>query len=279
MQNLLRGDRRLFKHTRQRWPAAAFQHDRGKIQPADVRKNQCVFQERRCALESRSAFQFANQHGSIELRQILERTSSSKHQVVHHGGHGAAFEHSVARKFRVFIGTRRAAPRFNVEVLVFERMRQFVGHDHALVGNGAPVRDVEFLGLGIVQTLDLLREHVHHERIKIEPLGEQPESFRGARVSVAFGGILLLVHLLDHVSANLLARPQRFLQRGEQLQTGDLAHLLQHFVGGSDELSIVGGLGIRTRSPCRAVLRASIRSAKTPAKANEQCRQAASRAF
>ena len=130
-------------------------------------------------------------------------------------------------------------------MLVFKRMRQFMSHHHALVGQRAPVCDVEFARLGIVEPLNLLREHVHHEGIEIESLGKQAKGFRAALVGVAFGGVLFFVHLLDDVSANFLARTQRFFQRRDQFEAGDLAHLAENFVGGRDEIGIRGGLGIR----------------------------------
>ncbi|PYT60348.1 MAG: hypothetical protein DMG35_11325 [Acidobacteria bacterium] len=150
-------------------------------------------------------------------------------------------------------------------------MRQFMGHDHALIAKRAPVCDVKFLCLGVVQTLDLLREHVHHKSIKVESFGKQAESFGRARVSIPLGGILFFVHLLDDVGANLLARAQRFLQRSEQLQTGDLAHLAEHFVGGGDELGIVEGLGIRARSRHGSFLRRGSCRTEKKGKARKQC--------
>ncbi len=89
-------------------------------------------------------------------------------------------------------------------------MRQFMGHHHALVGKRAPVCDVEFAHLGIVEPLNLLREHVHHESIEVESFGKQAKGFGAALVGVAFSGILLFVHLLDDVSADFVARTQRF---------------------------------------------------------------------
>ena len=96
-------------------------------------------------------------------------------------------------------------------MLVFEGMRQFMGHDHALVGKRAPVRDIKFPGLGIVETFDLFREHVHHEGIKVKALGKQAKGFRAALIGVAFSGILFFVHLLDDVRADFLPGTQGFL--------------------------------------------------------------------
>src|SRR5207237_3093871 len=65
----------------------------------------------------------------------------------------------------------------------------------------------------------------------------------------------------------------------EQLQTGDFAHLLEHFVGGSKELGVVGGFGRGTRCRCGAILRAGSCRDGTPAKANSQRKQCAMRSF
>ena len=132
-------------------------------------------------------------------------------------------------------------------MLVLESMRQFMGHDHALVGKRAPVRDVKFAGRRIVEPFDLFREHVDHKRIEVESLGKEPKGFNAALVGVAFGGIFVLVHLLDNVGADFFARTQGFFQRSEQFQTGDLAHLAEDFVGGCNKLGVRRGLGIRGR--------------------------------
>src|SRR5437773_2078294 len=53
--------------------------------------------------------------------------------------------------------------------------------------------------------------HVDHESIQVKPPGEQTKGFGGTRVCVTLGGILFLVHLLNHIGANFLAGAQRFL--------------------------------------------------------------------
>jgi hypothetical protein len=122
-----------------------------------------------------------------------------------------------------------------------------MGHDHALVGKRAPVCDVEFAGLRIIETLDLFRKHVHHEGIEVESLGKESKGLGAALVGVAFLGIFLFIHLLDDVSANFLARTQGFFERCNQFQASDLAHLAEDFVGGSKEIGIRARLGIHGR--------------------------------
>src|SRR2546430_13349893 len=67
-------------------------------------------------------------------------------------------------------------------MLVLESMRQFMGHDHALVGKRTPVRDVKFAGRRIVEPFDLFREHIDHERIEVESLGKESKGFGAALV-------------------------------------------------------------------------------------------------
>ena len=210
MQDLLRGNRRPLKHTRQRGPAPIFQDGGREGESADVGKDQRVLEERRRFLQSRSAAQITDQHSRIEVWQVFEGAACAKHQVIDHRSHGATFEHRIARQFGIFIGPGCFNPRFDLEMLVFKSMRQFMGHHHALVGQRAPICDVEFARLGIVKPLNLLGEHVHHEGIQVESLGKQAKGFGAALVGVAFSGILLFVHLLDDVSADFLARTQRF---------------------------------------------------------------------
>ena len=129
-------------------------------------------------------------------------------------------------------------------------------HDHALVAQRAPVRDVKLAGLGIVKPLDLLGEHIDHEGIQVEALGEKSKGFRAALVGVAFGGILFFVHLRDDVGPDFLPRTQRFFQRGNEFQAGDLAHLAKDFIGSGNEVGIRCRLGIgRGRSDGRFLRR------------------------
>ena len=90
-------------------------------------------------------------------------------------------------------------------------MGQFMGHDHTLVTGRAPISNVKLLGPGIIEPFDLLGKHVDHESIQVKPPGEQTKGFGGTRVCVTLGGILFLVHLLNHIGANFLAGAQRFL--------------------------------------------------------------------
>ena len=151
-------------------------------------------------------------------------------------------------------------------MLVLEGVGQFVSHDHALIAGGTPVRDIEFLRLGIVQPFDLLREHVHHKGVEVEPLRQQAKCFGGARIGIALSRILFFAHLLDDIRTNLFARPQGFFQRREQLQSGDFAHLLEHFIRSGKELGIISGFGIRSRGCRSAILRARGRTEQTDGK-------------
>ncbi len=132
-------------------------------------------------------------------------------------------------------------------MLILEGVRQFMGHDHALVGKRAPVRDVKFSGLRIVEPFDLFGEHVHHEIVEVESFGKKAKGFGAALVGIAFGGILFFVHLLDDIGADFFARTERFFERRNQFQARDLAHLAENFVGSSNEVGIRGGPGIRGR--------------------------------
>jgi hypothetical protein len=154
-------------------------------------------------------------------------------------------------------------------MLVLERVRQLMGHHHALIVEGAPVRNVELLSFGIVEPLNLLGEHIDHKSIEIESFGKQAEGFRAALVRIALGGIFLFVHLLDDVSADFLARAQRFFQRRHQFQPGDLAHLPEHFIGSCNEIGIRGSLGISGRRRHSRCLRAPRDATKQQGKAQE----------
>jgi len=73
-----------------------------------------------------------------------------EHFVVHHGGHRGTFAHRVTRKFGVVIRARGFDPGINVEGLIFKRVGQLVRHHRALLVRRNPVRDIKFLGFGVV---------------------------------------------------------------------------------------------------------------------------------
>jgi len=247
VENLLCGNRRLLEQTRERSPARILHDCSREVKSAEIGKDQRVLEERRSLLQRWRAAQIADQHARVEVRHILQRAPGPEHQVINHGGHGAALEHGVARQLGILVGPRCFYPRLDLEMLVLERMRQFMRHHHPLVGKRAPVSNIEFMRRRIVKPLDLFREHIDHERIEVESLREEAKGFGAALVGVAFGGILVFVHLLDDVGADFLARTQGSLQRCAQFQPSDLAHLAEDFIGGSNELGIRGRLGMRGR--------------------------------
>src|SRR5579859_2395128 len=138
-----------------------------------------------------------------------------------------------------------------------------------LLVRSAPVGNVKFLAFRVVKPLDLLGEHVYHEGVEVESLRQQAKRLGRARVGVALGGILFLVHLLDNIRANFLPRPQGLLQWGEQLQPRNLAHLLENFVRRGKELCVIGGFRIRTRRPGRVFLCVHRQAGKTADQAKQ----------
>ena len=230
-------------------------------------------------MQRRSAAQIADQNAGIEVRQILQGAPGAKHQIIDHGSHGAAFEHRIAREFSIFVGPSCLYPRLDLKVLILERVRQFVGHDHALVRKGTPVRDIEFTSLRIVETFDLFGEHVHHEGIEVESFGNEAKSLSAARVGIAFHRIFFFVHLLDNKGADFLARAQRLFQRRAELQPGDFAHLVEDFIGGSNKIGLRAGLGGCGKRGDGSFLRANGDLAKENNEAQEQSAQRRKRVF
>ncbi|PYU83058.1 MAG: hypothetical protein DMG51_12895 [Acidobacteria bacterium] len=206
MEDLLCGNRRLLEQARQSGPAGILHDCSREGKSAEIGKHQRVLEERWSFLQRRSAAQIADQDARVEVRHVLQGAARPKHQVIDHGSHGAALQHGVARQLGILIGPGCSGPRFDLEMLVLQRMRQFMRHDHALVRRRAPVGDVKLAGLRIIKPFDLFREHVDHERIEVESLGKEAKGFGAALVGVAFGGILVFVHLFDDVGADFLAR-------------------------------------------------------------------------
>src|SRR5713101_8822225 len=257
MKNLLGGNGRLLEQSGQARPASVLQNRSREVQSAEIRKDQSILDKGRSFLQRRSAAQIADQHSGIEVRQILQGAPGPEHQIVDHGSHGAAFEHRIAREFSIFVGAGRLYPRLDLKVLILERVRQFVGHDHALVRKGTPVRDIEFTSLRIVETFDLFGEHVHHQGIEVESFGNEAKSLSAARVGIAFRSIFFFVHLLDDKGADFLTRAQGLFQRRAELQPGDFAHLVEDFIGSGNKIGLRAGLGGRGKRGDGSFLRAN----------------------
>ena len=147
----------------------------------------------------------AHKNRRIDIGKVAQFQPLLLEHVFEHGRHGAAFQDRFARHFRIVIRARRLHPRFDLEMLVFEGVRQFVGHHGALVFRINPVRDIEFMGLWVVQAGDLLRQEVHHKAIQIEPFGDQSKGLRAAFGGIALLGILFVVHLAEDIGVDFLA--------------------------------------------------------------------------
>jgi len=105
MEDLLGGNRRLLEQAREGGPASIFHDCSRKGESAEIGEDKRVLEERWSFLQRGSAAQIADQHPRIEVRHILQGASGPEHQVIDHGGHGAAFEHGIARQFGIFVGT------------------------------------------------------------------------------------------------------------------------------------------------------------------------------
>ena len=119
-------------------------------------------------------------------------------------------------------------------------MSQFVRHDLALLVGGDPVRDVEFLGFGVVKAGDLIGENVEHESIERKILGDQAKSFQGLFVVIALGVGSVFFFLADQILADFLFGAKALFKRLLDRQGQDLTHLREHFVGGFQEFRVGG---------------------------------------
>ena len=106
--------------------------------------------------------------------------------VIDHGGHGRAFNNRVASEFRIIIGLRRVRPLVDVKMLVLQRMGKFVRHDHALVGGRIPIGNEKLLAVRIIESGNLLGEHLHQRLFERIVLRKQSEFLHGFLIGVAF---------------------------------------------------------------------------------------------
>src|SRR5579859_1695632 len=154
-----------------------------------------------------------------------------------------------------------------------------MGHDHALIFQRNPIRDVKFPGFGVVETSDLLSQQIHHEGIEIEPFGYQAERFGALRLAVTLGRVFLVIHFANDIGANLIAGSQSFLERCEQLEPCDLADFLKHFFRRGGKLGLV-----YLRLKCRrrrsgSLLRSEGFSSRKPQSGQKQSSEETSNSF
>src|SRR6266487_2713343 len=102
MKNLLRGNGRLLEQSGEARPASVLQNRSREVQSAEIRKDQSILDKGRSLLQRRSAAKIADQHSGIEVRQISQGAAGTKHQIVDHGSHGAAFEHRFTPHLNIF---------------------------------------------------------------------------------------------------------------------------------------------------------------------------------
>src|SRR5271156_2588280 len=182
--------------------------------------------------------------------------SGTLEHVINHGGHGAAFENGFARPFCVIVWPGGLNPGCNLKMLVLQGVSQLVGHDHALIIQGNPIRYIKLPRLGIVESGNLLGQQIYHEVIQIESFGYKTEGFRAACPCVTLGRVLVLIHLANHEGAYFFPGSQSLLHRRQLLKSCDFTDLLEYFIRSGGKLGIVrlrpGGSGRGRRCLLRA---------------------------
>ena len=155
--------------------------------------------------------QIADEHFRVEVGQVPQASAGILQEIVDHRRCSAAFEHGLAREFRVVVRPSRLHPLFDLKMLVLQGVCQLVRHHHALVAYGDPVGDIELVALGVVQARDLLGEKLHDEGLHVKIFGYKAEGLHRLLRRIPLLGSLVFLHLAQHVGADFFARSQCFL--------------------------------------------------------------------
>ena len=89
--------------------------------------------------------------------------------------------------------------------MVLQRVHQLVRHDHAHLGGIDVVGDEQGAGIGVEVARDLLGEQIDHQRPQIERVGDQAEQAIRRLGAGELRGGQVVIELVDHVVAHLLA--------------------------------------------------------------------------
>ena len=139
-----------------------------------------------------------------------------------------------------------------VEILVLERVRQFVRQHHFLHVFAHPICDQHGLAPRVVDARRLLRVEGDEEFPEVEVARHQAESLEHRLLLVKFARGILLFEVLRQVILDLGPPHDLLLERRLDGQAGDLAHVLEDGVGGREQRLQIGARGrvLRHRRAC-----------------------------
>ena len=119
--------------------------------------------------------------------------------MLHHGGHGVAFHHGLARVGSIVIRARGVDEFLQVKTLVLKRVRQLMGQNHLLHFFRRPVGDEHRFAARVVGARGLFGVEVEQELRQIELARDQAESFEHGFLGVDFLRRVLFAQTLFQV--------------------------------------------------------------------------------
>src|SRR5258706_2459502 len=141
-----------------------------------------------------------------------------------------------------------------MEMLIVQRMSQFVRHHHSYVGMRIPVGDKKFLAVRVVQSRNLLGKHFYERLFQRIIFRKQTKLLHAFLIGVPFGGVLVFIHFLQKVSLNVIPGTKTFFEGRKNRKGKQFAHFGEHFVSRLQELGALLGRGRRHRSRGRGLL-------------------------
>src|SRR3981189_1611774 len=142
-----------------------------------------------------------------------------------------------------------------MEMLIVQRMSQFVRHHHSYVGIRIPVGDKKFLAVRVVESGNLFGEHFHKRLFQRIIFRKQTEFLHTFLIGVPFGGVLVFIHFLQKVSLNFIPGTKAFFEGRKNRKGKQFAHFGEHFVSRLQELGALLGRGRRHSSRGGRLLR------------------------
>src|SRR5205807_6718752 len=142
-----------------------------------------------------------------------------------------------------------------VEVLILERVREFMRHDRLLSIEIDPVGEMKLLRLRIVIAGDLFGQQTNHQRTILKFSGRQAKFSQGYFRRVGLRGRHIFIEILDERAFDLRARLRRTFHRTEDRELQDFACLFEHVNGRRDKSSVAGGRSRRGRLLWRTLRR------------------------
>ena len=253
MHNLERRRRRILEHGRERRRLAGLDEDRVlEHQALVIWEQQRLLQQQWGARKNGRAARVRNSIPQMadQVRRVLQCLAGRSQGVVKEDDHRVALRHRVAGRVafvrlnvlivlvRILRNVVRAdlRPLRQANLLILQRVRQFVRQHRLLLVGLNPVQQVHSLCLVVVETGNLFGQQGDEERLQLEVAVQQPKLLQHClRARQPFCPFVLFKPLAE-ILVHLIACHQLAFDGVLYRQLRILAGKLQYFVDGLEQL-------------------------------------------